>query len=335
MPAFAMAVSFDIGLLPQGSIAETAELAALAEELGFGGVWVADSQSVFRDAYAALTLCAVKTKTMRLATGVTNPVTRHPAVIAGSLATLDELSGGRAVLGLGVGESAVRTLGLKAARLADLEDATRVIRALLRGETATYNGEEIRMAWAHRAVPIYLAASGPKSLQLAGRIADGVLVQAGADPRLIRFALKNVQKGAEEAGRSLENLRIFLRLGFAVSHDRDEARSAVRSYAAVAAGTLFAAVPREEMPEALWTEIKKMKNRYDYYEHASAAARHKELVTDGILDAVAVAGTPAEVIPRLRTILSLGIESFVLPLTAPDAPAALRLFAEEVRPRLG
>jgi 5,10-methylenetetrahydromethanopterin reductase len=324
-----MAISFDIGLLPQGPIAETAELAALAEELGFGGGWVADSQSVFRDAYAALALC------VRLATGVTNPVTRHPAVIANSLATLDELSGGRAILGLGVGESAVRTLGLRAARLRDLAEATRVIRSLLRGEAVTYEGQDIRIAWAKRAVPVFLAASGPRSLQLAGRIADGVLVQAGADPRLIRFALKNVEAGAEQAGRSLEDLRIFLRLACAVSTDRAQAREEVKSYAAVAAGTLFAAAPREEMPEGLWSEIKRMKDRYDYYQHADAAAKHKEFVTDTILDAVAVAGTPDEVASRLRTLLALGIENFVVPLTARDAPGALRLFAEQVLPRLG
>jgi 5,10-methylenetetrahydromethanopterin reductase len=330
-----MAISFDIGLLPQGPIAETAELAVLAEELGFGGVWVADSQSVFRDAYAALALCAAKTRRIRLATGVTNPVTRHPAVIAGSFATLDELSGGRAILGLGVGESAVRTLGLKAARLRDLEEATEVIRTLLRGRPVAYQGREIRIAWAQRPVPVFLAASGPKSLQLAGRIADGVLIQAGADPRLIRWALKNVQTGAEQAGRNLEDLRIFLRLACAVSADGERAREEVKSYAAVAAGTLFTSVPREEMPAGLWSEIKTMKERYDYYQHADAAARHKEWVTDTILDAVAVAGTPEDVVPRLRTLLSLGIENFVVPLTARDAPGALRLFAEQVLPRVG
>ena len=97
------------------------------EELGFAGIWVADSQSVFRDAFDALTLCATRTRTLQLATGVTNPVTRHPAALAGTFATIDELSSGRAIIGIGVGESAVQnTAGLKPAEAgAARADATR------------------------------------------------------------------------------------------------------------------------------------------------------------------------------------------------------------------
>ena len=105
-----MAVPVHVGLLPNRPIAEVATLAQRAEALGFRGIWVADSQSIFRDAFAALTLSAAHTRTIVLATGVTNPVTRHPASLACSFATLDELSGGRVVLGIGVGESSVETL---------------------------------------------------------------------------------------------------------------------------------------------------------------------------------------------------------------------------------
>src|SRR5262245_18164727 len=112
--------SFHIGVLPNRPVAEIAALALDAEELGYDGIWIADSQSVFRDGYLALAASALQTSRMVLATGVTNPVTRHPATIAGAVATLDELSGGRAVLGIGVGESAVRTVGLRPARLARL-----------------------------------------------------------------------------------------------------------------------------------------------------------------------------------------------------------------------
>lgn len=127
---------FHIGILPNRPVAEVAGLAAYADELGFGGLWVADSQSVFRDAWQALAVCATRTSSLTLATGVTNPVTRHATVIAGGIATLDELSRGRAVLGIGVGESAVRTVGLRPASLRRLEAVALAIRSLLAGETA-------------------------------------------------------------------------------------------------------------------------------------------------------------------------------------------------------
>lgn len=113
-------VELHVGLLPNRPAAEVVDLIERAEALGFAGAWVADSQSIMRDAWAVLAAAAGRTERILLATGVTNPVTRHPAVLAGAIATLDELSGGRALLGIGVGESAVRTLGLAPARLAAL-----------------------------------------------------------------------------------------------------------------------------------------------------------------------------------------------------------------------
>ena len=111
-----MTTAVDLGVLPRGPAAEAAGLAAEAERLGFDGVWVADSQSVFRDAFVTLALAAARTERIRLATAVTNPVTRHPAVLAGAFATLDELSAGRMLVGIGKGESSVHTVGLRPAR---------------------------------------------------------------------------------------------------------------------------------------------------------------------------------------------------------------------------
>jgi len=110
-----------------------------------------------------------------VAPGVTNIITRHPAVLAHSVATLDEYSAGRAILGSGVGESAVYNIGKKPARLKRLEEVIGVIRMLMAGETAHFDGQDIKVSWPARKVPIVIASSGPKSLQLAGRIADGVL----------------------------------------------------------------------------------------------------------------------------------------------------------------
>jgi 5,10-methylenetetrahydromethanopterin reductase len=321
-------------MLPNRPAAEVAEFAAQAEELGFQGIWVADSQSVFRDAFVTLTLCATRTERVRVATGVTNPVTRHPAVLAGSFATIDELSGGRAVIGIGVGESAVQTVGLRQARLARLEEATHVLRGLLSGDEVAFDGARLQMRWPARRIPIFLASSGPRSLRLAGRVADGVLFQVGADRALVRYALRSIAAGAEEAGRDPGSITRYVRLACSVGADRESVREASKGYAAVAAGTVFANVPREHLPPDVWEDIRQMKERFDYYEHGSAAAPHADLLTDRVLDAIAIAGTPEEAMPRFRELISLGIDGFVLPIATPDPLETLRVLTEDVITRL-
>lgn len=327
--------TFHVGVLPNQPVTGIAELAAEAEALGFTGIWIADSQSIFRDSYLALATCALRTSRMALATGVTNPVTRHPAAIAGAIATLDELSGGRALLGIGVGESAVRTVGLRPAKLARLEEATHALRALLSGATAEWDGVETRLAWwSGRAVPIWYASTGPRSLQLGGRVADGVLFQVGSHPDLVRYALRQIEHGAREGDRPAEDVRRLVRLACCVDEDGERARAEARGYVAAAAGTVFGAVPREEMPGDLWPELKRMKEGYDYFQHAAATAPHAELITEGILDAIAVAGTPDEVVPRLRALVELGADGFVLTTTSTDPARSLRTLAEHVLPHV-
>lgn len=318
-----------VGVLPNRPIEDIAALAQHAEQLGFAGIWVADSQSIFRDAFAALTLCAMRTRRLALATGVTNPVTRHPATVACSMATLDELSGGRAILGIGVGESSVETLSLKPARLARLEQAALVIRGLQAGEEVEWDGARIRMTWSTRAIPIVFASSGPRSLETAGRVADGVLFQAGASPAMVRYALDHIARGA--SGRAVKR---YLRLACSVGHDRTAARAAAAGYAAAAAGTIFRSIPTDVLDPVLVENIRALKESYNYYEHASPSARHIQLVTDRILDAVAIAEAPEEAVPRLRELVALGVDEIVVTITSPDLGETITILAEEVLPHL-
>jgi 5,10-methylenetetrahydromethanopterin reductase len=324
-----MSVPVHFGLLPNRPIEEIATLAQRGEELGFAGVWLAESQSIFRDAFCALTLCAARTRSLKLASGVTNPVTRHPAALACSFATLDELSGGRAVLGIGVGESAVATLSLRPAGIARLERAVLVLRGLLAGEEVEWDGAPIRMTWNGCAVPIVFASSGPRSLETAGRVADGVLFQVGATPAMVSYALEHIEEGA--AGRSVTR---YMRLACSLDHDRAAARAAAAGYVAAAAGTVFSSAPTDMLDEALLADIRALKERYDYYEHTSSAAAHAELVTDRILDAIAIAGTPDEAVPRFRELVACGVDEFVLTITSPRPEDTLRILAEEVLPSL-
>jgi 5,10-methylenetetrahydromethanopterin reductase len=327
-------VAFDLGIVPREPAPDVVELCVEAERLGFGGLWVADSQSIFRDAYALLGAAAVRTSHVLLSTGVTNPVTRHPAVIAGAFATLAELAPGRAVLTFGRGESAVRTLGLRPATTQRMEETVHALRALLAGETTVWEGREIRMAWTGPPVPVYVAASGPRTLQLAGRVADGVLFQVGADPRLVQWALEQVAAGAREAGRSRDDLVLCARVGCSVDDDRERAREEMKPYAAVAVKTSFDAIPDDELPADLLAEAQELRERYDYYEHAHGAARHRHLVTERVMDAVSIAGTPEEAAARLRELAALGVDRIVAPVVVSDGRRLARTLAERLLPAL-
>ena len=329
-----MSTSFHIGLLPNRPMADCLEMGRKVEELGYSGLWIADSHSLMRDCYGILSALALQTDRLRLATGVTHTVTRHPAVLANSWASLHELSGGRAICGIGVGESAVHNLGLKPEKLAVFEKKVRTMQALWRGEHVEYEGKELHMPWANYDIPLVMASSGPRSLHMAGRLADGVMFQVGSDPRLAQYALEHIRAGAEEAGRNFDDIKLYMRIAAAVSEDRDKARAEIRGYASVAAGTVFATVPREYFSDELHEDLARMKASYDYAHHASNESSHSELLTDRIYDAIAIACTPDEAVERFEALAALGIDGFVWPAGMPDPHPYLETFAEQVMPRV-
>ena len=329
-----MSLSFHIGCLPNRPLADSIEMGCAAEQMGYGGMWVADSHSLMRDPYAVLTVLATRTKSLQLATGVTLTGTRHPAVLANSWASLDELSGGRAICGIGVGESAVYNLGMKPERLAVFEEKIKVIKALLRGEKVHYEGTEIQMPWSNCEVPIVVASSGPKSLQMAGRIADGVLFQVGAQPRLVDYALDNIRIGAESVGRKLSDLKLYMRIATSVHEDRELAQQDLKGYTAVAAGTVFKTIPQEYFDEALYEDLTRFKAGYDYAEHGSNQSDHSDLLTDRIFDAVAVACPPEEAVARFNALAAKGLDGFVCPFGMPQPIPYMRTFAEQVMPQV-
>lgn len=327
-------MEFHIGILPREPVDRCLEIGRTAEDLGLAGVWIADSHSIMRDAYAVLNQLALQTRRISLATGVTPTGTRHPAVIANSMATLDECSGGRAILGLGTGDSAVVNLGLRPERLAAFEEKLQAIRGLMRGEEIEYRGATLRMPWSRRDVPIVMACSGPKALQLGGRIADGVLFQVGADPAFVRYALDNIRQGAESAGRAPDDVALYMRLACAVHADRESARDEVRGYASIAAGTVFRTIPAGYFDDELRADVERFKAGYDYLEHGSNASRQAALLTDRMLDAIAVAGTPEEALPRFRALRAMGIDRFVCPFSMRDPLPWMTRLAEDVVPRI-
>src|SRR5438270_10442548 len=147
------------------SVALTVSDARLAEEVGFSMAGVADSQSVFREMYATMALCAQTTRRVRIGPSVTNAITRHPAVAASGIATVDEIAPGRAFFGIGSGDSAILNLAERPSTLDDLRAYVETVRALhTKGET-TWHGRTVRLTWAKRASGIYLSAEWPRTLE--------------------------------------------------------------------------------------------------------------------------------------------------------------------------
>ena len=176
-------VAASVNLIPEAPVARMVELGRFAEELGYGRCWIYDEGLATRDVYVTLTAIAQATSTIALGTGITNPYTRHPATTAATVATLDELSGGRAFLGIGAGGSlTLDPLGIERSRpLTAVRDTIAACRGLFSGQAVTMQGEgfELRgatLSFARPDIEIWLAGRGQKMLALGGAAADGVML---------------------------------------------------------------------------------------------------------------------------------------------------------------
>lgn len=194
-------LSLGVRIPPCRRADEVAAEVARAERYGLDVAWVTDSQLLWRDTFAVLALAATRTEQISLATAVTNVATRHPTVVASAMNTVAELAPGRVILGLGTGDSAVKPIGLRPTARAGLRAAITTMRALLAGESCAFGPRQVRLKDAAGAVPVHVAASGPKTLALAGEVADGVMTLAGISPQTVSRSWQAVRDGMAAAGR--------------------------------------------------------------------------------------------------------------------------------------
>ena len=225
------------GVSPREPLAGVGDLARAVEDHGFDALWFIDHQLGMKDVYTAMTLAALATERIEIGAGVTNLTTRHPTVTANATAALDEVSGGRALLGLGAGWVAVRSIGREPERLGAVRRGIEDFRRLFGGEEAELHGTRVRLATAARQVPIYLAVSQPGMLRLAGETCDGAIVMGAADPEFCRWQLDFIYEGLERSGRAREELTIDLFVTMSVDDDEARAVSDVRAWATSQAAT--------------------------------------------------------------------------------------------------
>lgn len=318
------------GVVLQGvdAPAEFAANVRTIESLGYDRLWLTDSSLHARDVFSYLTLAAVNSTRLLIGPAVANPLTRHPALIALGSATVDEVSGGRLTLGIGVGDRPVRALGFKPARLQALEQAITAIRGLLAGETLNVDQEGLRLDHAHlrfsaRAdIPIFISASGPKTLELSGRIADGVIVLAGLFDEGIEYALAQIRRGADAANRPMPEVAVFM-YG-SLRDDRAEAVDEARSIAAWFPQTAPVYCELAGMSPELVEEVRQRYGGGEFQEAAEAA----KLIPDDLVAKMALAGTVEDAAAKIRMLHARGVRCVnVFPL-GKDRPGTIRRFAE-------
>ena len=282
---------------------ELIEQVRLAERLGFESVWVIDSQLICRDIFVTLAACLASTSRISLATGVTQPRTRHVSATASAIATLEEMFPGRVLAGVGTGFSSLRTVGMAAAKATELEKFVLDLKMLLRRGSAEFdNGVRGGLTWLARACPaeVVVAASGPKISRLAARIADGAILLQGVAPDLLERGIGWLRGGAEDAGRDFDKLSITcwtpLGIGITSAAGRDDVRARVASAVMQTSPDWFEGEEREA--------IRQLKASYQDYKHASSRPDHAALTSDRMVERYAIAGDAVEVAERLAALIA-------------------------------
>src|SRR6476659_9064123 len=326
-------MDFGFTLKPDHSYERAIALTKQAEGAGFGYGWLFDSHVLWRDPYPLLTVMALNTSTMRLGTCVTNPATRDPSVTASALATLDEISGGRRDLGIGRGDSARRVLGKAPITMAHTEEAVRVIRALVAGESIEYEGTTPHFPWTGGwTLPVWIAGYGPMALAMTGRIADGIILQL-ADPDLIRWFVGQVRDAASAAGRDPSSIKVQ---AAAPAHigPRAVGRARTRWFPALVSDHVVDLVnkyPREQLPEALTGYITD-RGGYDYHHHAEVGSSNAAFVEDEVTDRFCVLGDVAEHVAKLHELADAGVDQFNISLMNGDEESVIVVYGREIVP---
>jgi 5,10-methylenetetrahydromethanopterin reductase len=297
------------------------------ERLGYSQLWLTDSSLHARNCYSYLTLAAGRSSRLVLGTAVTNPATRHPAITAAAAATVDEISAGRMVLGIGAGDRPLLALGLRPSPLADLEAAVEAIRGLWSGATLDLRAPGFTLSGAHMrfparpGIPVYLSASGPRTLELAGRIADGVVLLVGLFPEALNWALEHVRRGADKADRPMPHIAVFA-YGM-VSEDEEAALAAARSIAAWFPQTAPHICDLAGLTPEIADRVRAGYSGGEFQEAATAAT----LLPEAFVRKVALSGNRQRTAAQLRCVLAAGADSVHVFALGSDRMQTVRAFA--------
>lgn len=330
------------------------DYARIAEERGFEYFWVLDSPVNWREMSPYMTLAVMNTKTSTIGACCTNPVTRNMAVNASLHATLQELSGGRVVLGIGKGDSAVRRMGERPAKLRELRNRAPLMQKLASGEEIAYTPEApsdeswheqadgeltLEFPWALKQhMPMYVAGYGPKVLEWSGEHADGIFMQI-AEPTTVRWAVEHLRRGADKADRDVRDIDVVVCSPSVVSHDHAAACDAVRGFPAYVSNhvtDMLRYYDAADLPENLVACVKE-KSTYDYRHHTDSSADHASAISDEVADSFTVIGTAERCVEKLLELEACGATQLCIYFMGIDEASmyeTIDVYSREIIPRV-
>jgi len=319
---------FGIEFVPSDPVLKIAHYTKLAEQNGFDNVWITDHYNN-RDVYTTLALLALNTNRIKLGTGVTNPYTRNIAITASSIGAINEISGGRAVLGIGPGDKATfDAMGIAWEQpLTTIKESVSALRGLLEGKKLSQDGQRVKIRGAKLAFnagKIYLGAQGPKMLELAGEISDGVLINA-SHPKDFEFAVKQIAAGAKKAGRDPKSVDVGAYACFSIDKDANKAKDAAKIVVAfIVAGSPDEVLQRHSINVDAKANIGAAIGKGDF-------GTVMKLVTDDMMNAFSICGTPDQCKEKVEALKKIGVTQIVAgsPI-GPDKESSIKLIGKNI-----
>jgi 5,10-methylenetetrahydromethanopterin reductase len=317
------------------------EWAKFVDRAGFSFLGFGDSQSRWMDCWSILAVTAVNTERVTLGPFITNALSRHPAAAAGAAITLQKLSHGRAVYGLGSGETSVIDLGVGKLPLAEFEEYALAVKGLCAGAAVEYRGHELKMLWDAEPVPLLIAGDGPEMQRLAGRIADGVIVGNGATPEIVKHALAQIQMGAEEAGRDPDQVEVWWMTRVQLADSEDDAFKELRPYMATYANTRYRSGLNAKgvaVDPDIAERLRGLRKEFRYEESLftdrmfNAELVDKYGLREWLGRQFVIAGPRDHCVERLRELEAAGAKNIVVPLVMGDVMKATEVLAEQILP---
>jgi 5,10-methylenetetrahydromethanopterin reductase len=313
-----------------------------AEGHGFDMLTCGDSQSLWAECFSMMTFAATLTTRPELAITVSNPMTRHPAVAASAAASVQQISGGRFHFGISSGDSALRNIGVRAATVDELEAYIVAVQGLTAGDTVDWNGTSLALHWLDDPVrvPVWIAAEGPRTQRLAGRVADGVILSNSLTKERLDVALEHLSVGAAEAGRRVEDIEIWHMCNLIFAPSEGEGIEGIRSVLAGTANHVYRfTLEGKGLPEDLKEPMRGLMGEYQSRHHAQPGSHNPNndlLDKYGLRDYLArqgtIAGPPEHCVERIQEVASIGATNLIVSQFISEQYEWMKMFSERVLP---
>ena len=315
------------------------ELAKMAEDLGFSHGWTFDSHVLWEEPFVIYSRMLAETENLVVGPMVTNPGTRDWTVLASLFATLNEMYDGRTICGMGRGDSALRYIGEKPKTLATMVESMDAIKALVAGETISYNDKDLEIPWIEEGwdLPMWVAGYGPKALATIGEHADGFILQL-ADPQVLEWTMAAVRTAASDAGRNPDDVSICVVAPAYVGADIDHQREQLRWFGGMVGNHVADMVKRygedESMVPKALSDYIRAREGYDYDHHGKAGNPSTDFVPDEIVDRFCVLGTPQDHVEKMTLLKDMGVDHFGIYLMHDEKESTLQAYGDTVIPAI-